>query len=196
MLPREYFFSASVVELARDLIGSVLHSRIDDVHTSGIIVESEAYSGAVDRASHAYQNKQTARTSVMFEEGGRSYVYLCYGLHHLFNIVTGPEGVADAILIRALQPMSGKKIMKNRRGGGKNNRLTSGPANLSKAMGINITHNNLLLDGTSIWISKGKMINNQHIIACPRVGVDYAGSDASLPWRFYVKDNPWVSKIN
>ena len=86
--------------------------------------------------------------------------------------------------------------MKNRRGGGKNNRLTSGPANLSKAMGITITHNNLLLDGTSIWISKGKMINNQHIIACPRVGVDYAGSDASLPWRFYLKDNPWVSKIN
>ncbi len=195
ILSQKYFYSASVTELARDLIGKELHSRIGS-HTAGIVVETEAYSGAVDKASHAYKNKWTPRTSVMFGKPARSYVYLCYGMHHLFNIVVSPEGVADAILIRAVEPMIGMDVMANRRNNPGLGNLTSGPAKLSQAMGITTSENNCDLSSpsSSVWLEEGPY-SNFNVISTKRVGVDYAEEDANLLWRFYMKDNKWVSKI-
>jgi len=182
--------------LARNLIGRELHSRISGRNTIGIIVETEAYSGAVDKASHAYQNKRTPRTEVMFGEPGRSYVYLCYGIHHLFNIVVSPKGVADAILIRAIEPTYGMKIMSERRNNPGIGNLTSGPAKLSQAFGITTASNNCSLFSKTddLWIEEGKD-SGFDVTASKRIGVDYAGEDADLPWRFYINDNKWVSKI-
>jgi len=197
-LTKEYFHSAPVTELAIDLIGKELHSRINGNYTSGIIVETEAYSGAIDKASHAYRNKRTPRTEIMFGEPGKAYVYLCYGLHHLFNIVVSPSNVADAILVRAIEPVSGISIMSERRDQPISKNLTSGPAKLSQALGISLAHNNvpLYLKTGGVWLEEGENIDMSRIEKAKRIGVDYAEEDAELLWRFYLKDNKWVSKFN
>lgn len=184
-----------VVAMARRLLGKVLCTQIDGLLTKGIIVETEAYSGDNDKACHANNQKQTRRNKVMFGAGGHAYVYLCYGIHHLFNIVTNEEGRADAVLIRALQPMVGEDVMLQRRGLNKSKRilLTSGPGKLSQAMGINLSHYGISLDQDEIWLEDMGDMPIGKIIASRRIGVDYAGEDALKPWRFYMKENPWVS---
>lgn len=181
-IPLSYFQQSDVVALSRELLGKELHTSIDGEHTAGIIIETEAYAGPEDRASHAYNNHRTARTEVMFGEGGRAYVYLCYGIHPLFNIVTHSEGIPHAILIRALHPTLGLETMKRRRKGSTN--LCSGPGTLSQAMGITLKMNGTPLDGPTIWVEEGVPVEKKAIEALPRVGIDYAGPDALLPWRF------------
>lgn len=182
-LPLDYFCQEDVVGLARDLIGRELHTSIGGVHTAGVITESEAYRGPEDRASHAYGGRRTQRTEVMFGPGGRSYVYLCYGIHHLFNIVTYCEGVPHAVLIRRLEPTCGTEGMAERRGlEATSPRLCSGPGSLAKAMGITLDHTGLPLDGSLIWVEEGERA--EKVVASPRIGIDYAGDDALLPWRF------------
>jgi len=195
IIPSSYYQSSDVVSIAQDLLGKVLVTRFDGKLTTGIIVETEAYKGPEDKACHAWNNKRTPRTEVMFHQGGISYVYLIYGIHHLFNVVTGKEDEPHAVLIRGIQPLEGLEVMLERRNMLKPAyRLTAGPGVLSKALGINKEANQLDLTNPLLCIeNQGMLLKQPEIIASPRVGVDYAGEDAKLPWRFRIKDNPWTS---
>jgi DNA-3-methyladenine glycosylase len=160
-------------------------------------VETEAYAGERDKASHAYRGK-TPRTVVMFGEGGTAYVYLCYGIHQMFNIVTNKEGIAHAILIRAVEPLDGIEIMLRRTGKKvADTTLTRGPGNVGKALGFYTAQSGLSLVSNELYIGDdGYKMDKKLVIASPRIGVDYAGEDALLPYRFYVKGNPYVSGKN
>lgn len=189
ILKREYYLQDDVVKLSRELLGKYLFTRFDDKLTGGIIIETEAYRGPEDKASHAFGNRRTKRNEVMYHDGGISYVYLCYGIHSLFNIVTNKENIPHAILIRAIEPIAGVEYMLSRRGKHKlTPSLTSGPGALTVALGINTRHNGLPLEGPEIWVEdRGIKVPGKDIVAGPRVGVDYAGEDALLPWRFRLK---------
>ena len=191
-LNRSFYLSEDVVQVARDLLGKVLFSYIDGVLTAGKIVETEAYCGRGDKACHA-NGKRTPRTEVMYGEGGQAYVYLCYGIHHLFNVVTNKKDLADAVLIRGLEPISGIQEMKVRR---RNTmaKLASGPGTLSQAMGIKVKMNGTDLCGDELWIAQIKPSEKIEILSGTRIGVDYAEEDALKPWRFIIKDNKYVSK--
>lgn len=190
-----FYERADVVKIARELIGKVLVTQLNGAMTYGRIVETEAYAGAIDRASHAYSNRRTNRTKVMFQAGGTAYVYLCYGIHHLFNVVTNKKEVPHAVLIRAIDPIHGINTMLERTGKRvADYTLTKGPGNVSKALGIFTKHTGLNLLDDDIYIASDDFVpNKKDIIATPRIGVDYAGEDAKLPYRFILKDNPYVS---
>ncbi|GAA4913956.1 DNA-3-methyladenine glycosylase [Mucilaginibacter defluvii] len=197
-LPHSFYSSHDVVELSRRLLGKYLVTYVDGLLTGGYIVETEAYNGVVDRASHAFGNRRTARTETMFAEGGRAYVYLCYGIHEMFNVVTASEGTPHAILIRAIVPTDGIDIMQDRRNMPvlKPN-ITAGPGSVAKALGINRKLNSVFLTGDEIWLEdRGLNFTDEEVYAGPRIGVAYAGDDAFLPYRFYVKGCPYVSKPN
>lgn len=190
-----FYQRPDVVKIARQLLGKVLCTNIDGMRTTGIIVETEAYSWK-ERGCHAYASKKTNRNAIMFEKGGHAYVYLCYGMHYLFNVVTNKPSLPEAVLIRAIEPLEGIDVMQLRRGAMKNPyHLTSGPGKLTKALGIDKKLNGKsLLDG-EVWIEDtGRRLTPGKIIASPRIGIDYAGEDALLPWRFTIQANPWVSK--
>lgn len=183
-----------VVQIAQDLIGKTLCTDVEGYLCKAKITETEAYRGWGDKACHAHLGI-TGRNQIMFEEGGQAYVYLCYGIHHLFNIVTNIKGNADAVLIRAAEPIQGLQAMQLRRGELKNQySLTSGPGNLSKAMGISKSHYGDSLVGNTIWIEEAPSVKAEKIIASHRVGINYAEEDALLPWRFRIKDSLWTSK--
>ena len=194
-LPQSFYERTNVVKIARELLGKVLFTRNNGVLTGGMIVETEAYSWK-ERGCHAYQGRKTNRNEIMFANGGYSYVYRCYGIHDMFNVVTNRESIAEAVLIRALQPTVGQDVMQARRGERLNARqLTSGPGKLARALAIDRTLNAKSLIGDEIWIEDlGNRISPARIVATPRIGIDYAGDDAALPWRFYVKENRWVSR--
>ena len=194
MLPLSFYQRDDVVEIARDLIGRRLMSRAGGLLTGGVIVETEAYCGATDKACHAHFDRRTKRTSIMYEPGGRAYVYLCYGIQSLFNIVTKIRDKADAVLVRAIAPDTGLEIMRSRRNVKRDRDLTSGPGKLTVALGIDQTHYGEELTGTQVWLEKGGKLNAGDIITTTRIGVDYAGEDSQLPWRFYLKNNPFVSR--
>lgn len=197
-LEKDFYLSEDVVALSKDLLGKYLYTKIGGKVTAGIITETEAYAGEIDKASHAYGNRRTKRTEVMFAEGGLSYVYLCYGIHHLFNIVTNYKDVPHAILVRAIKPVEGIKTMLQRRNiipqkdlqkqiDNHYKKISGGPGTVSQALGIKTEHSGLDLTGNKIWIEdKGIKINKKDIIAGPRVGVEYAGEDARLLYRFIV----------
>jgi DNA-3-methyladenine glycosylase len=193
-LPESFYQRPNVVKIARELLGKGLFTHVDGVLSAGMIVETEAYSWK-ERGCHAFGGRKTARNAVMFDKGGYAYVYLCYGMHNMFNIVTNVEGVADAVLIRALEPLEGMEEMQLRRGKLANRfHLTSGPGKLCKALGIDRSLNGKYLLGKEVWVEDiGKKIKSGHIQASPRIGIDYAGEDAKLPWRFTLENNPWVS---
>lgn len=195
MLPLDFYQQDDVLQLSRDLIGKFLITDIQSKRTSGMIVETEAYRGPEDRASHAFGSRRTKRNEVMYHQGGISYVYLCYGIHSLFNIVTNKEGVPHAILIRAIEPDEGQEVMLERRQKREMTKIvTSGPGALSQALGITTKYNGVLLNTPPIWLEdRGIKIKSSDIIAGPRVGVDYAGEDALLPWRFRLQGCPWTS---
>jgi DNA-3-methyladenine glycosylase len=197
-LAEAWYHSNDVVNLSRNLLGKYLFTCIDGIVSGGYIVETEAYNGVVDKASHAYSNRQTPRTKTMFMRGGIAYVYLCYGIHEMFNIVTSAEGNPHAILIRAIQPTDGIEAMLHRRGvlSVKPN-ITSGPGSVAKALGISRSINAFSLQSDTIWIEdRGLSFSDNEVAAVPRVGVSYAAEDALLPYRFYVKGNVYVSKPN
>lgn len=197
-LPLSYYSNQDVLFLAKNLLGKVLFTDIDGDITGGIIVETEAYFGIQGKASHAYGGRRTNRTEILYSHGGLSYVYLCYGIHHLFNIVTSVENEPNAVLIRAVEPLKGKEIMEARRKmPAAKAAISSGPGSAAKALGIDRTFNKKELTGDEIWIEdQGFQYNDDEIIAGPRIGVAYAQEDALLPWRFFVKGNKYVSKPN
>ncbi|MFU8862147.1 MAG: DNA-3-methyladenine glycosylase [Cyclonatronaceae bacterium] len=195
-----FFQREDVVAISRDLIGMILCSETDGEVTGGRIVETEAYGGIIDRASHAYGGRRTGRTETMYAPGGTCYIYLCYGIHHLFNVVTGPEGRPDAVLIRALEPVIGIETMLERRNlNHVQRRVAGGPGLVSQALALTTKQNGIsLIDSGKIWLeSDPKWLStrggNAEIIVSPRVGVDYAGEDAAWPWRFRLKGSLFTS---
>lgn len=197
-LPYSYYLNPDVLFLAKDLLGKVLYTQINGEITSGIIVETEAYFGKDDKASHAYGNRRTNRTEIMYSRGGVSYVYLCYGIHYMFNVVTSVENEPHAILIRAIEPLEGKEIMERRRNQSADKAtISSGPGSAAKALGIKIDLNAKDLDGEEVWIEDHNIhYPSSSIAEVPRVGIAYAEEHALLPWRFFVKGNKYVSKPN
>jgi DNA-3-methyladenine glycosylase len=197
-LSAAFYRHDDVVSIARELLGKYLVTNVEGQASAGRIVETEAYRGPDDKACHAYSNRRTRRTAVMFENGGRAYVYLCYGIHHLFNVVTGTTGKPHAVLIRGLEPTDNTPLMMKRRGFDRlRPQLTAGPGVLSQALGIKTVHTgcSLIAPGSPIWIEdRGELIAADAIGAGPRIGVDYAGECATWPWRFYLKESKWVSK--
>lgn len=191
----DFYQRTNVVKIARDLLGKALFTRIDGVVTGGIIVETEAYSWK-ERGCHAYGARKTPRNEVMFRDGGYAYVYLCYGMHYLFNVVTNRRDTPEAVLIRALEPLTGVEEMKLRRQISANSvHLTSGPGKLTKALGIGRSFNGKSLLDDEIWIEDpGTKLASKNIVASERIGIDYAGEDARLPWRFTIRGNAWVSR--
>lgn len=197
-LPEDFYLNSNVVEVARNLLGKYLFTHIDGVVSGGYIVETEAYNGVIDKASHAYGNRLTPRTQTMYERGGVAYVYLCYGIHEMLNVVTSVEGQPHAVLIRAVNPTEGIDAMLYRRNMAvvKPN-ITAGPGSVGKALGINRKLNNISFQSDTLWIEdRGMAFADNEIAAVPRIGVAYAKEDALLPYRFYVKGNVYVSKPN
>lgn len=194
-LDNSFYDRANVLTVSRELLGKILVTTFDGQRTSGRIVEVEAYNGVVDKASHSFSGRRTRRTEVMYGTGGTAYVYLIYGIHHLFNVVTNKKDIPHAVLVRALEPVEGIKTMLERTGKPKlDHTLTRGPGNLSRAMGLLTVHTGASLFGNEIYIGDdGFRPKKADIIATPRIGVDYAGEDALLPYRFYIKGNPYVS---
>lgn len=189
-LAQSYFLSDNVVALARNLLGKELFTNINGKICSGIISETEAYEGITDKASHAYGNRRTKRTETMYKEGGRTYVYLCYGMHHLLNIVTAKENTPHAVLIRGIIPKIGKDIMLKRTNKKILTNISNGPAKMSKAMGITTEYDNTRLDENTIWIEDNNFsLSDFDIIVGKRIGIDYAQEDALLPYRFRLVGN-------
>jgi DNA-3-methyladenine glycosylase len=188
-LKASFYQRDNVVKIARELIGKVLFTNFDGIFTAGIITETEAYNGIIDKASHAYGDRRTQRTEIMYGSGGTAYVYLCYGIHSLFNVVTNKKDIPHAVLIRAIYPVEGFDQMRKRR---KNlnadkSSIAIGPGTVSQALGIHFSKSGTSLTGNEIWIEdKGIKIPPSKIIAGPRIGVGYAKEDAELPYRFRV----------
>ena len=192
----DFYQRNGVVKIAKDLLGKILVTKWHGIETSGRIVEVEAYNGIIDKASHAAGGRRTNRNEVMYGEGGVSYVYLCYGIHHLFNVVTNRPGTPHAVLIRALDPIKGIDVMLERTGKRElDHTLTKGPGNVSKALGISFKlHSGLSLLSKELFIAEDDFkVAKKDIIASPRIGVDYAGEDAKLPYRFFIRGNRFVS---
>jgi DNA-3-methyladenine glycosylase len=194
-LPLEFYQRNDVLEIAKDLLGKVLVTKWDRRVTSARIVETEAYAGVADRASHAFGARRTKRNEIMYAHGGNAYVYLCYGIHHLFNVVTNIHEEPHAVLVRAGEPLEGTGEMLKRTGKEKlDNTLTRGPGNLSKALGIYTIHSGMSLMSSKLFIADdGFRYKKGEIAASPRIGVDYAGAHALWDYRFFVKGNPFVS---
>jgi DNA-3-methyladenine glycosylase len=192
----EFFRRDDVIKVSRQLLGKSLMTKLPGAPvTGGVIVETEAYSGPEDKASHAFDNRRTKRTEVMFSVGGVAYVYLCYGIHSLFNVVTGSEGIPHAVLIRAIQPTHGTQQILERAGRAKIEKaVAAGPGRLTRALGIDTGHTGEDLTGDTIWIEDDcECLGDKDIASGPRIGVDYAGGYAKKPWRFWIKNNEWVS---
>lgn len=191
VLPPEFYTRTDVVLIAKELLGKVLYTSFNNELSAGIITETEAYAGAIDKASHAYNNRRTARTETIYRNGGTAYVYLCYGIHALFNVVTSVGDEPHAVLIRGIRPLHGIEIMKKRTG--KDNldpRNGNGPGNVTKLLGIRVADSGLdicreLTGERKIWIQdEGNIVRDNEVKTGPRVGVDYAAEDALLPYRF------------
>jgi DNA-3-methyladenine glycosylase len=199
-LPLRFYERRNVIRIARDLLGKVLYTNLGGKLTAGIITETEAYAGVTDRASHAFNNRRTKRTEIMYAAGGVAYVYLCYGMHHLFNVVTNVKGIPHAVLIRSIRPYAGLAEIMKRRGvnleyrNEKNIKYISGickgPGKVSQALGIKVAHSGADLQGSKIWIEdNGIIIPKDRILKSPRIGVAYAGTDALLQYRFMVENS-------
>ena len=191
-LTKDFYLRDNVIQIAKELIGKTLITCFDGYISGGIITETEAYNGIIDKASHAYNNRNTKRTEIMYREGGIAYVYLCYGLYSLFNVVTNVAGVPHAILVRGIKPTLGIDIIKERLYR-KNliNYPLNGPGKVSKALAIHYTHSGNDLCSNQIWCENNEIkINESEIIETKRIGIDYAEEDAMLPYRFVLKNIP------
>ena len=189
-LTMSFFRREPVTLVAQELLGKTLVVRAAGTVHRTMIVETEAYSWG-ERGCHAYGGKRTARNDSMFLNGGVAYVYRCYGIHHLLNLVTGAEGCAEAVLLRAVQPLSDTAESK----WSELRRRYAGPGRLTRSLGIDMQFNGRSLRGPDLWLEEPSANTGKLVIdAGPRIGIDYAGQDAGLPWRFWIRDNPFVSR--
>jgi len=186
LLPQTYYFHHDVVFLAKDLIGKYLFTKIDGQLCGGVITETEAYKGIEDRACHAFGGRRTKRNETMYAQGGVAYVYLCYGIHPLLNVVSNQKDIPDAILIRAIHATHGEELMLKRTGKPQMKpQVTDGPGKVTKALGVTLSDNGESLQNKRIWIEdRGFDLSKIEILTTPRIGIDYAGADALLPYRF------------
>lgn len=194
-LPLEFYKREDVFQIAKELLGKVLVTNWKGIVTSGRIVECEAYHGIIDQASHAFKGRRTARNEIMYGGPGLSYVYICYGIHYLFNVVTNQQEIPHAILIRAVEPLEGIDEMLRRRGKKQlDPTLTRGPGSLSVALGIHISHNAVSLMSKELFIADDGFIPHKASIGrSARIGVESAGKAAGYLYRYYIKGNPYVS---
>ena len=203
-LSRQFYLRDDTLQIARELLGKILVVPAENgERISGMIVEAEAYMGAIDKAAHSYGNRRTARTETMFAVGGTVYIFFIYGMYFQFNVVVGAVGTPHAILIRAVEPIEGIEIMRERRrlkskkpeAKIPDKNLTSGPGKLCIAFGIDKTYNNEDLLGDRVWLEEGKSFADEEIMSGRRIGIDYAEEYAEKPWRFWARENSFVSKL-
>ena len=196
-LPRAFYTRAGVLAVARDLLGQrLVVPAPDGTRVAGIIVETEAYRGPADRASHAFGGRRTRRTETMYSIGGTAYVYFVYGMHHQFNVVTGVENVPHAVLVRALEPVEGVEVMRRRRGVLSDRELANGPGKLCQALGIDRALDAADLLGRRVWLEPGdRPLPLSAVARGLRVGIDYAGPWAAMPWRFWIRGSAFVSRF-
>ena len=197
-IPLSFYNRKDVVKIAKELLGKIIVTNFDGMITSGRIVETEAYAGIIDKASHSFGGRRTARNEHMYSPPGTAYVYICYGMHQMMNIVTNKKEIPDAILVRAIEPIKGIEIMLQRTGKKMPDKtLTRGPGNVGKALGIFKHHSGLhLLDEQIFLLDDHQKVSENEIGSSKRIGVESAGKDALLPYRFYVKGNKYVSGKN
>ncbi len=195
-LAREFYTRADTLQIAQDLLGKILVvPTATGERVSGMIAETEAYCGVEDKAAHSYGNRRTKRTETMFAVGGTVYIFFIYGMYFQFNVVVGTMGTPHAVLIRAVAPLEGIEIMRERRGSQtKDTNLTSGPGKLCIALGIDKSFNDEDLLGRRIWLEDGASITPDEISCGRRVGIDYAEEYAEKPWRFWLKNNRFISR--
>ena len=194
-LSRKFYLSTDTLQIARDLIGKILVvPTVDDRRVSGMVVETEAYLGAIDKAAHSYKNRRTKRTETMFSIGGTVYIFFVYGMYFQFNVVVGEKDSPHAILIRAIEPIDGVEVMRERRGAMKDKNLTSGPGKLCIALGVDKTFNGADLLSEKVWLEEFKTFSDAEISKGKRIGIDYAEEFAEKPWRFWLKNNDFVSR--
>jgi len=194
-LPRSFYNRSDVLLVAKELLGKTLCTNVNSQISKAKITEVEAYCGRTDEGCHAYPGKITKRTKVMYGEGGYAYVYLCYGIHTMFNIVTNVKGLANCILVRAIEPIEGIHIMQQRRSLKKSSyQIGRGPGCVGQAMGIQLNMYGTDLLSNTIWIDKAPDLNQKEIGISARIGMNFDGPDKDLPWRFFIKHNLWVSK--
>lgn len=194
LLPPEFYKNDDTLAVCRQLLGKKLCTFIDGIYTSGMITEVEAYRGPEDLGSHAYNNRRTTRNETMYAEGGLIYMYICYGIHDMLNIVTGKEGDSHAVLIRALQPLEGIPHMCERRGIQDMKRLCKGPGALAKAMGLQKKHDGISLQSEIVWIEDAPEITGDQMVETSRIGLNIQGVYRDIPWRYYIKDNSFISR--
>lgn len=194
MLKRD-FYLRDVNSVAPELLGKLLVHKTSSGTASGMIVEVEAYSGATEKGAHSYLNKRTPRTEIQFGDGGYAYVYSIYGMHSCFNVVTNKRDIPEAVLVRALEPVDGIDLMSTRRNVQNTLDLCSGPGKLCCALGISKANYGDDLCGSDLFIEEYKTFSKKEIAVSPRINIDYAGEDAKLLWRYFIKDNMYVSKV-
>lgn len=196
-LERDFYTRADTLRVARELLGKrLVVPAAGGARVSGRVVEVEAYLGAEDRAAHSYGGRRTRRTETMYAAGGTAYVFFVYGMHHQFNVVTGPEGLPHAVLVRAVEPEEGVELMRGRRPVRKERELTSGPGKLCRALGLDLSFDGEdLTQGGRVWLEEtGVKFRPDEIASGPRIGIAYAAEDALKPWRFWVEGNEYVSR--
>jgi DNA-3-methyladenine glycosylase len=202
-LPREFYTRDDTLQIARELLGKLLVVPTETgERVSAMVVETEAYLGAIDKAAHSYGNRRTKRTETMFAVGGTVYIFFIYGMYFQFNVVVGAKDVPHAILIRAVEPLENIEIMRwNRSAKSKkpnvkmlDKNLASGPGKLCIALGIDRRFNDKDLLGDEIWLEDFKTFSVSEISSGRRIGIDYAEEFAENPWRFWVTDNHFVSR--
>ena len=200
-LPREFYLRDDTIKIAQDLIGKLLVvPQKNGERVSGMIVETEAYLGEIDKAAHSYKGRRTARNEITYAQGGHAYVFFIYGMYFQFNVVCGATDSPHVVLIRAIEPVEGVEIMRNRRlqknltAKMPDKNLTSGPGKLCIALDIRRELNGADLLGNNIWLEDHKAFLRDEIKIGTRIGIDYAEDFAEKPWRFWLKNNPFVSK--
>lgn len=194
-IPLSFYDRTDVILIAKELLGKIVVTQINGKRTSGRIVETEAYVAVVDKASHSFGGRRTPKNEHMYDGPGTAYIYICYGLHQMLNVVTNKKDIPDAILIRAVEPMEGIDIMLERRNKkALDPTLTRGPGNVGKALGVNTTMSGFSLRDDKVILYEDGYIPEESVIGVsPRIGVDGAGEDAHLPYRFYIRGNVYVS---
>ncbi|HYJ09059.1 MAG TPA: DNA-3-methyladenine glycosylase [Polyangiaceae bacterium] len=195
-LPRA-FYARPVLTVAREVIGKLLVHESSQGLLVGRIVEAEAYRGPEDRAAHSWGGRRTPRTEVMYGEPGLAYVFFVYGMHWHLNLVTTRAGAPHAVLLRAIEPLQGADLMAHRRGVPASHvNLSNGPGKLCQALGVDRRHYGLdLTAGSELFLSEGPGVARGRLGRSPRIGVDYAEDWAEKPWRFFERDNRWVSRV-
>jgi DNA-3-methyladenine glycosylase len=195
MILQRSFYQQDALTVAKQLLGKILVHESKEGTTAGRIVETEAYLGPEDRAAHSSEGRRTARNEVMFGQKGHAYVYFIYGLYYCFNITAGNvPGKPEAVLVRAIEPVEGEEIMAKRRGAKvKASNLTNGPSKLCMAMEISKTQNKTGLTAPPLYIEDAALVAQKNIVKTNRVGVDYSGTWKNKPWRFYIKENKYIS---